>query len=85
MFPATSDNEGAAALSVDLVTNFVGSVRCTVHTLALVVNDVFVEGTEWQHYMNIANKITFYFNHHPKAKQLLVLKQFQERISNDRI
>ena len=45
---ATTDNEPAAALSVDLFTNFVGSVRCAAHTLALAVNYFFKTGTQWQ-------------------------------------
>lgn len=32
----TSDNQAAVALAVDLLTNYVGSVRCVVHTIALV-------------------------------------------------
>ena len=37
---ATTDNEPATALAVDLFTNYVGSVRCIVHTLSLAVNEV---------------------------------------------
>eukprot|EP00171_Calliarthron_tuberculosum_P001466 IDg1466t1 len=36
---ATSDNEASAALAVDLLTNYVGSVRCIVHSMALVMKD----------------------------------------------
>lgn len=37
----TTDNEPATAFAVDLITNFVSSVRGIPHTLALSVNDVF--------------------------------------------
>ena len=36
----TSDNDRSVSLSVAILTNYVGSVRCVVHTLALCVNDV---------------------------------------------
>lgn len=54
----TSDDEEATALAMDLVTNYLGSVRCVVHTLALVVNDVFTPGKEWQKLMNTVKKTT---------------------------
>lgn len=38
---ATSENEPTTAIAMDLLTNFVGSIRCVVHTLDLVAKDVF--------------------------------------------
>lgn len=81
----TSDNDAATALAVDLLTNYVGSVRCVVHTLALAVNDVFEHGTVWKLYLDHVNKVTTYFNHHQKAAQLLAQKQGEEGITKDRV
>lgn len=60
VFTATSDNEAATALNVDLLTNYVGSVSCTVHTIAVAVNDVFKVGKSWQKHMDHINKLTKY-------------------------
>ena len=82
----TSDNEPATALACDLLTNFVGSVRCVVHSLALCVNDVFAEGSAWQQYMNHVNKITSYLNYHSRANVMLLERQKQsDGITNDRL
>lgn len=81
----TSDNEAAVALSCDLLTNFVGSVRCVVHTIALAVNDVFKDGTPWQLYMEHVNKVTTYFNQHKKATILLMEKEASTGITQDRL
>lgn len=82
---ATSDNEAATALAMDLFTNYVGSVRCVVHTLALVVNGVFTPGTEWQKLMNTVNKTKTYFRNHPKANMLFRAEQRSEGVTNDRL
>eukprot|EP00178_Gracilaria_changii_P018359 TRINITY_DN5240_c0_g1_i1.p1 TRINITY_DN5240_c0_g1~~TRINITY_DN5240_c0_g1_i1.p1 ORF type:complete len:324 (-),score=45.96 TRINITY_DN5240_c0_g1_i1:1162-2133(-) len=85
VYTATSHNEAATALAVDLLTNFVGSVRCVVHTLALAVNNVFEDGTVWSKYLQHGNKVTTYFNHHQKTAQLLSRKQLEEGNTQDRI
>lgn len=41
----TSDEETSLALACDLLTIYVGSVRCVVNTLTLCVNDVFTDGS----------------------------------------
>lgn len=81
----TTDNEPAGALAVDLFTNFVGAVRCVVHTLTLSVNDVFVIGTPWKKHLEIVNRVTLYFNFHPKASMLLQKKQKEQGATQDRI
>lgn len=81
---ATSDNEPAVGLACDLLTNFVGSVRCVVHTMALCVNDVFTESSPWQKYMNHINKVTSFFNYHTKANILFLQKQKRSGVTNDR-
>lgn len=81
----TSDNEAAVAMSCDLLTNFVGSVRCVVHTIALAVNDVFEDGTPWQLYMDHVNRVTTYFNQHKKATILLLEKEAGIGITQDRL
>lgn len=82
---ATNDNEASTALAVDLLTNFVGSVRCVVHTLALAVSDVFETGTVWKKHFDHVNKVTTYCNHHQKAAQLLAQKQAEEGVTRDRL
>ena len=81
---ATTDNEPAAALEIDIFLNYVGSMRCAAHTsvlavnnvccaahtLALAVNNVFKRGTQWQKYMDIFNSYTSYFNQNQKANML---------------
>lgn len=42
---ATSDYEASTARTVDLHADYVRSVRCVVHIIALALNDVFEEGT----------------------------------------
>lgn len=42
---ATSDKKATAALSVDVLTNYVGSVRRVIHSLSLFVRNVSKEGT----------------------------------------
>lgn len=44
----TSDKEPSVALAVDLLANYVGSVRCLVHTLALPVDEVIETYTPWK-------------------------------------
>lgn len=67
VYTPTSDNEAATAKAMDLFTNYDGSVRCVVHTIALVVNDVTKPVIEWQKLVNIVNKTTTYFRTHSKA------------------
>lgn len=81
----TSDNEASVKLACDLLTNYVGSVRCVVHTLALCVNGVFEAGKPWQNYLNHVNKVTKYFNYHSKAAILLKQKQIDSGVTNDRL
>lgn len=59
-----SDKEDAVVLAFDLLTNFVGSVRCVFQTLTLCVNDVFKWDNPWKQYMEHVNKVTSYFNYH---------------------
>lgn len=80
-----SDNKAYMDLAVDLLTKYVGSVCCIVHTLALAMNDVFEHGTEWKMYLDYVNKMTTYFNHHQKSAQLLAQKQAEEGITKDRL
>lgn len=81
----TTDNESATALAADLMTNFVGSVRCVVHTIALVVNDVFTADSNWQKYLDIVNETTTFFNHHPKELMFLRKLQVKSGVTQDRI
>lgn len=67
VFAATSANEAAAVLGVDLLTNFVGTVRCVVQTLALFVRAVFKIDNSWKRYLNPVNNILSYLNQ-PKNK-----------------
>ena len=67
----TTDNEPATALALDLFTNYLGSVRCIAHTLALAVNDGFKRGIQWLKYMDTVNVVTSYFNHNQKSIMLL--------------
>lgn len=82
---ATSDNEPAVGLACDLFTNFSGSVRCVVHTLALCVNDVFTTTSPWKAYMTHINKVTSYFNFHTKANLLFLEKQRKAGVTDDRL
>lgn len=85
VFTGTSDNEAAAALSVDLLTNFVRSVRCFVHSLALCVKDVFVGDSTWKIYLDQVNDVATYFSQHQEASQLLAEEQFGNGLTQDRI
>ena len=82
---ATSDNEPATALATDLFTNYVGSIRCVVHTIALSVNDVFKPSKPWQKVLDHVNKVTSYFNQHPKANMLFLAKQQSAGVTQDRL
>lgn len=64
LYAAISDSKAATALAVDLVTHFLGSVRCAVLTWALTVNDVFKEETVRRKYLQHVNKATRHFNYH---------------------
>lgn len=48
VYTATSNTEGAAALKVDMLTNYLVLIRCVVHTVALCVKEVFNRGILWQ-------------------------------------
>lgn len=85
VFAATGGNEPGTALAVDLLTNYLGSVRCVVHTLSLAMKDVFENGTPLKQCMAHVEKFTFYFNHYPKFSQMLTQKKFEEGVTNDRI
>ena len=85
VFSATTDNEEAICLAADLLTHYMGSVRCIAHTLALVVKDVFADGTTWSKYLQHLNSVTTYFNRRPAAGQLLAMKQMEEGHTADRI
>lgn len=82
---ATSGNEAATAMEMELLTNYVGSVLCVVHTLALVVEDVFKPETEWQKLMNVVNKTTIYFRNHPKANMMFSRDKKAEGTKKNRI
>lgn len=82
---ATTDNEPATALAVDLFTNYDGSVRCVAHTLALAVNDVFKPSSPWQKYMDTVNSVTSFFNQNQKADMLLRKNQADRGITQDRM
>ena len=85
VFTAIIDNEATTALSVEFPTNFVGSVRYIVHTLALRVNHVFQNGTPWQSYFDHVNNVASYFNQHRKASQILVKKKLECAVADDRV
>lgn len=68
---------------MDSSTNYVWSVRCVVHTLALCINDVFLEGNVWQTHMDLVNGETSCYNQHPKVSQMFVRMQLETEIAND--
>lgn len=68
---------------MDLVTCFVGSILWVAYTLALVVEDVFKPGTDWQMAMHIVTKTTKNFNNNPKGKLLLQRTQRDEGMTKN--
>ena len=82
---ASTDNEAATARAVDLFTNFVGSVRCVVHTVALAVNDLFTPTSAWQKFMDVVNQVTKYFRHLTNAEQRLIAMQLESGVTHDRV
>lgn len=82
---ASTDNEGAGALSGDLITNYVVQVRCVVQTLALFVKDVFTDGKVWQKYPKNFNDVATYLIQHHKAGQQVFETQLYSGLSNYRI
>lgn len=76
VYATTSRNEGAAAVKVDMLANYVCLIRCFVHTVALCLKDVFNRGTLWKSYMDQANDVTTYFDQHQKTTQMPVALQF---------
>lgn len=48
LYKGTSDKEAATEISVELLTDFVGSVRYFIHTFQLSVNYVMTEEAQWQ-------------------------------------
>lgn len=85
VFISKTDNEACACLSVDVLTKYVGSVRCVVHSLALCVNYNFKIVTVWKRLMEFINDVKTYFNQHYKAAQLSVEHQIDDGITNDRV
>ncbi len=84
-YTVATDNEASMAKAADLFTNYTGSVRCVVHTVALVVKDVFSQtNCAWQNYMDFVNDVVTWFNHNTKALQILDKKQLNSGITNDR-
>lgn len=84
-YTATSKNGGVSALSVDMLTNYFGSVCCALHTVVLFVKDVFNRETLRQSYTDQANYVTTHFNQYQKAAQMLVVFQLESGLSNDRL
>lgn len=81
----TTDNEAAAARAADLLTNFVGSIRCVVHTISLAVQDGFTPQSPWQKYLDVVNQVTTYFRYHSKAEHCLNRVQLDNGVTSDRI
>ena len=81
----TSYNEPSVARACDILTNCVGSIRSVVQTIALCVKDVFEEGIVWQQYMHRVKDVTKYFKYHTKASVLLLQKQSEGGVTNDRL
>lgn len=83
LFAATSGSEAAAALGVDLIATFVGSILCVFHTPSLCVNAVFKIETAWQRYRKNVNNISSYFHSHNKSSQRLAEKQLEKGFNED--
>lgn len=77
----TSDYETSVVLAVQLLTNYVGSVRCVAISLALCVNEDFLPDAHWQMYMELVEKVTKHFNYHVKDYVLLREKQLAAEIT----
>lgn len=58
----TTDNEGTTRMSADLLANFVGSVRCVIHTSELCVKDCLDPDLAWKKYSKKVNAMTTFFN-----------------------
>lgn len=63
---ATSNNEPTTALAMDILTNYAGSIWCTVYTVSAAVNSVFKAGTVWQVILNIINRVISFAKQHSK-------------------
>lgn len=81
IYTETSDKKAATVLSDKLLTNFVGSVSCVVHTLLLAVNDVLTEESWLSH----VNNVRSYFNYLSKVVQLLIQYNLNKEITQDRV
>lgn len=73
------------ALVVELLTNYVGLIRCVVHSYEVYVNEVFLPETHWEMYMELVNKVTKYFKYRTKAKVQMREKQLKVDITKDHI
>lgn len=67
VFSAATDNEEVAALSVEILTNNVGSIRFLVHTMGQCAKEVSSPGTSWIYYKEMINAVASYFNQHQKS------------------
>lgn len=82
----TSKNEPAIALVVALLTKFVRSVRCAVHTIELCFNDVCIDqNASWSSYLTFVNDANSYLNQHPKVAMHLNQKQLDSGLTQDHI
>lgn len=80
-----TENEASVGHDADLLTNFVGSVRCVVIALDLFVNDVFEQDELWQKYMNHVNMVTKFTKNHRKAAMMFREVQMQRGVTQDRL
>lgn len=69
---ATSDIDVEAAVLVELLKIYFGSVRCVVNTFSLRITNMLLKETLWQGHMDLVNDISSYFCKKPKASQLFV-------------
>lgn len=75
----TTDNEDSVATSADFLTNYDGYVRCIVDGLAICVNEVFTDDSDWNKLLAEINQVTSYFDYHLKANDRLLDKEKEER------
>jgi len=79
IFSGTTDNEPAVALGMDIFLGFTGGLRCTVHSLGLVVNDVANTHRYLDELIVEITNITSYVNQRPKVGRLLHAAQLEVR------
>lgn len=82
---ATRNNEEVVEFAVDSMTNYVWSVKCVEHIFSLRLNNVYKKGNVWEEHINLVNDVTPHFLKHFKVSQMLVKKQLESRIINDRL